>query len=329
MIFTILFWKGGDKVFEWHKTIQEMVNIIEKQLDHNFDEEITLTSLAKELGYSKFHITKRFKSLTGMTFREYLRLRKLAYSVIELRDTDNRIIDVAAKYGFCSQQAYTRAFKNAYGITPNEYRRRKMPLFLQNKQNTFDPYYLGVGESSMNKSELQEVTIEVLTLPAHKFLHVRNINSDNYFGFWALQEKIPGQDCSTICGLLDSISGKLDSVTGKIGEFDGQVGGNFFDETGRKGYVYGIRLPADYCGELPKQMLCTNVPQREYIVFAHPPFDYEKIGGSVNQAVSSAVDNYDFAAAGYKHDKTAITYQVHNPEHIGCSMYVPVIGKGL
>ena len=76
MIFTILFLKGGDKVFEWHKTIQEMVNIIEKQLDYNFDEEITLTSLAKELGYSKFHITKRFKSLTGMTFREYLRVEK-------------------------------------------------------------------------------------------------------------------------------------------------------------------------------------------------------------------------------------------------------------
>jgi hypothetical protein len=36
------------------------------------------------------------------------------------------------------------------------------------------------------------------------------------FGFWALQEKIPGQGCNTICGLLDSISGKLDSVTGKI-----------------------------------------------------------------------------------------------------------------
>lgn len=79
----------------------------------------------------------------------------------------------------------------------------------------------------MNKYELQEVTIAVLTLPAHKFLHVRNINADNYFGFWALQEKIPGQGCNIISGLLDSISGKLDSVTGKIGEFDGQIGGNF------------------------------------------------------------------------------------------------------
>jgi AraC family transcriptional regulator len=316
-------------VFEWHKTIQVMVDIIEKQLYYNFDEEITLTSLAKKLGYSKFHITKRFKSLTGMTFRDYLRLRRLAFSVIELRDTNNRIIDVAVKYGFCSQEAYTRAFKNSYGITPNEYRNKKMPLNLKSKHNTFDPYYLGIGESSMNKSELQEVTIGVLTLPAHKFLHIRNINADNYFGFWALQEKIPGQGCNTICGLLDSISGKMDSVTGKIGEFDGQIGGNFFDEAGKKGYVYGIRLPADYSCELPKQMLCIDVPQKEYMVFAHPPFDYEKIGGSVNQAVGNAVDQYDFAAAGYEHDKTAIIYHVHSPEHIGCRTYVPIVRKEL
>lgn len=73
MICTILFLQGGDKLFEWHKTIQVMIDIIEKQLYYNFDEEITLASLSKKLGYSKFHITKRFKSLTGMTFRDYLR----------------------------------------------------------------------------------------------------------------------------------------------------------------------------------------------------------------------------------------------------------------
>jgi AraC family transcriptional regulator len=311
-------------VFEWHKTIQKMVNVIEKQLEVSFDEEIALTSLANELGYSKFHITKRFKSFIGMTFRDYLRLRKLAFSVIELRDRNSRIIDIALKYGFSSQEAYTRAFKNSYKVTPNEYRKKKMPLFLQTKKNTFDPYYLGIGESSMNKAELQKVKIEVVTLPEHKFLHIKNIASDNYFGFWDLQEKIPGQDCNTICGLLDSISGKFDSVTGKVGEFDGQIGGNFFDETGKKGYVYGIRLPADYKGELPKQMLCTEVARREYIVFAHPPFDYGKIGGSVCEAVDNALKNYDFTATGYEQDKAALVYQVHSPENLGYRLYIPV-----
>lgn len=311
-------------MFEWHKTIQEMVNTIEKQLGNSFDEEITLTSLANELGYSKFHITKRFKSFTGMTFRKYLGLRKLTYSVMELRDTGSRIIDIAIKYGFCSQEAFSRAFKNSYGLTPKEYRKRRTPLMLQTKHNTFDPYYLGIGESRMNKSELQKVTTQVLTLPAHKFLHLRNIDADNYFGFWDLQEKIPDQGCNTICGLLESICGKLDSVTGKIGECDGQIGGYFFNEAGRKGYVYGIRLPAHYRGEVPKQFFCIDVPQKEYIVFSHPPFDYEKIGGSVCNAVETAASNYDFRAEGYENDKAAVIYQIHNPVQVGYILYIPV-----
>ena len=122
-------------MFEWHKTIQKMIDIIEKQIDSNFNEEITLTELADKLGYSKFHITKQFKILTQITFRNYLRFRRLAYSVMALRDSNKRIIDSAVEFGFSSQEAYTRAFKIAYGITPNEYRKKKIPLILQTKQN--------------------------------------------------------------------------------------------------------------------------------------------------------------------------------------------------
>ena len=204
-------------MFEWHKTIQRMVNIIERQIDRGNDDRIALQALAKELGYSQFHVTRQFKNLTGMTFRKYLGLRRLAYSVVELRDSDNGVIDIAMKWGFSSQEAYTRAFKRNYGMTPCVYRQRKVPLILQVRHTTFDPYFLGLGESSMSKLELQSVSATVVTLPAHKFLHIRNQDAEDYFGFWALQEKIPGQDCDTVCGLLDSISDKLDRVTGKIG----------------------------------------------------------------------------------------------------------------
>lgn len=310
-------------MFEWQRTIQRMVNIIESQLDNYFDDKVTLTSLANELNYSQYHITRRFKRLTGMTFRNYLRLRKLAFSVIELRDKKKKIIDIAIMNGFSSQEAFTRAFKDTFGITPNEFRKRKMPLVLQAKKNIFDPYYLGIGESSMSKIELQEVTVAVLTLPAHKFLHISNINSDNYWGFWALQDKIPGQGCDTICGLLDSIKEKFDSITGKIGEFDGQIGAYFYNEVGKRGYAYGIRIPTDYTFELPKQMHCIDVPQRDYIVFSHPPFDYEKISSSVFKSVETSFDNYDFKKAGYEQDKAAMVYQIHNPEHVGYRLYVP------
>ena len=64
------------------------------------------------------------------------------------------------------------------------------------------------------KQKGQDVKTYFVRIPAHKFLHIRNYESIGYWDFWQKQSKIPGQDCETICGLLDSVQGKLDDVGG-------------------------------------------------------------------------------------------------------------------
>lgn len=49
-----------------------------------------------------------------------------------------------------------------------------------------------------------------VTIPAHKFLHIRNYESNGYCNFGQKPKDVPGQDCDTICGLPDGITGKLD-----------------------------------------------------------------------------------------------------------------------
>ena len=93
-----------------------------------------------------------------------------------------------------------------------------------------------------------------VTIPAHKFLHIENRESNGYWDFWQKQSKIPGQDCETICGLLDSIQGKLDDNGGSESDGTaGQIMAYLNDPTGRLcdwGFLrtecYGVRLPADY-----------------------------------------------------------------------------------
>ena len=51
-----------------------------------------------------------------------------------------------------------------------------------------------------------DVKIYLITIPAHKFLHIKNYESNGYWDFWQKPSLIPGQDCETVCGLLDSIS---------------------------------------------------------------------------------------------------------------------------
>ena len=86
---------------------------------------------------------------------------------------------------------------------------------------------------------------------------------------------MPGQDCETICGLLDSIKGKLDDIGGSEADAAaGQLMAFINEPEGRicswgipLAESYGVRLPVDYNGEVPPQMQIMDVPAGEYIVF--------------------------------------------------------------
>ncbi len=151
-----------------------------------------------------------------------------------------------------------------------------------------------------------------VTIPAHRFLHIRNYESVGYWDFWQKQSKIPGQDCETICGLLDSIPGKLDDVGG--GQNDsgsGQLMAFINEPTGRicswgipLAESYGVRLPGDYDGSVPPQMRLMDVPEGEYIVFEHGSFDFETENAAVEEKIERAMKAFDYDATDYCLDTT-------------------------
>ncbi|SBV95448.1 Helix-turn-helix-domain containing protein AraC type [uncultured Eubacteriales bacterium] len=310
-------------MYEWHKQIKIIVDEIDECIKNRNGEAITLRFLSRKLGYSEFHTTRKFKEISGMQFRDYLRQRKLAFALKEVRDSGKSILDIAFDYGFSSHEAFTRAFKGTYGVTPSEYRKKPMPIALRTKINPFDRYFFGFGEIGMMKST-DDVKIYFVTIPAHKFLHIKNYESNGYWDFWQKQSLIPGQDCETICGLLDSIKGKLDDDSGsESNSSSGQIMAYMNDPDGRlcdwgipRTECYGVRLPFDYKGEVPPQMLMIDVPEAEYIVFEHGPFDYEQENRSVEEQMEKAMATFDFAGTGYCYDTSPgrIIFFYHDPE---------------
>ena len=279
-------------MYEWQKQIQMIVDEIDSCIKNYEDEALTLRCLSRRLGYSEFYTTRKFREISGMQLRDYLRHRKLAFALKEVRDSDKSLLHIAFDYGFSSHEAFTRAFKAAYGITPSEYRKNPLPVVLRTKINPFDRYFLGLGEIGMMKSD-EDVKIYFVTIPAHKFMHIKNYESNGYWDFWQKQSLIPGQDRETICGLLDSIKGKLDDDGGsEPNSGSGQIMAYINDPDGRLcdwGYprteCHGVRLPADYDGEVPPQLMMIDVPEAEYIVFEHGPFDYEQENRSVEEKI--------------------------------------------
>ncbi|MGC4089471.1 MAG: GyrI-like domain-containing protein [Polyangiaceae bacterium] len=117
--------------------IQRGVDFIETKLD----EDIALCDVAKVAGVSQWHFQRMFKALTGETLKTYIRSRRLAASLERLLVTELRVLDIALLAGFESQEAFARAFKQAFGLTPQKYRSlRDKSLFL--KKPRFDEEYL-------------------------------------------------------------------------------------------------------------------------------------------------------------------------------------------
>lgn len=310
-------------MYEWQRQIQQIVDEIDRCIAGYNDEALTLRRLSRKMGYSEFYTTRKFKEISGMSFREYLRQRKLAFALKEVRDTQKSFLEIAFDYGFSSHEAFTRAFKNMYGIAPSEYRKQPKPIVLRTRISSFDRYFLGLGEIGMVKST-DAIKTYFVTIPAHKFLYIKNNQSNGYWDFWEKQSQIPGQDCDTISGLLDSIKGKLDDNGGsEPNSSSGQVMAYISDPEGRlcdwgflRSECYGARLPADYQGEIPEQMLLMDVPEAEYLVFEHGPFDYEQENRSVEETVEKAMEDFDFSNTEYLYDTTPgrVIYFYHDPE---------------
>ena len=103
----------------WVKSIQRAIDYIEAHID----EEIKIENVAKEAYSSVFHFQRVFSILCGYTVGDYIRNRRLANAALDLLNSDNKVIDVAYKYGYDTPESFTRAFKNFHGVNPIDIKR--------------------------------------------------------------------------------------------------------------------------------------------------------------------------------------------------------------
>lgn len=310
---------------DWYRNIQQLVDDVDDCIRRKANDDLTLSHLASQYGYSEYHFSRKFREISGMSLRDYLRYRKLAFALKQLRDSRQSILEIALDYGFSSHEAFTRAFREAYGISPSQYRQHPVPVVLRTILKPFDCYLSEMGGISMHNTQ-SSVKTYFITIPAHKFLHIRNYESIGYWDFWQKQSQIPGQDCETICGLLGSIPGKLDDMGGDGADSSsGQIMAFINEPEGRLcswgiplAEAYGVRLPVDFTGEIPSQMQLMEVPEGEYIVFEHGPFDFQTENAAVEAKIEQAMKEFDYAASGYRLDTAQgrVFYFYHD-----CSRY--------
>lgn len=97
------------------KELNQVIDYIEEHLT----EDITLEEISEYAGVSDYHFRKIFYYLSGLTLSEYIKNRKLSEANKDLLDNE-RVTDVAFKYGYESLDGFTRAFKSWNGFLPSE-----------------------------------------------------------------------------------------------------------------------------------------------------------------------------------------------------------------
>jgi transcriptional regulator GlxA family with amidase domain len=88
----------------------------------------TVRDLAKLAGASRASFVRLFLVATGESPQRWLRARRLEQAAHLLISGDERLADIAARVGYVSEFALSRAFKRRYGLSPAVYRRQSLTL---------------------------------------------------------------------------------------------------------------------------------------------------------------------------------------------------------
>lgn len=115
-----------DRLFELEYSLNNDSNLIIAldYINENLTEEINIFSLASHINLSPIHLNQIFKKKLNITFKQYLREKRLYRSCQDLTFTTLTIKEIAEKYKYSHQSYYSTHFKDFFGLTPIQYRKR-------------------------------------------------------------------------------------------------------------------------------------------------------------------------------------------------------------
>lgn len=91
-------------------------------IEENINENIKTDIIADHLYCSKSTLEKLFRFVTNMSIRDYMIRRRMSLAARELSKESVSLLDLALKYGYGSNEAFTRAFRSVWHVTPSEYK---------------------------------------------------------------------------------------------------------------------------------------------------------------------------------------------------------------
>ena len=275
-------------------------------IEAHLDEDIGLEDVARETGYSYYHMTRLFKSAVGETVGSYINKRRLSNAAKELLYTENRIIDIAIYNGYESSEAFSRAFKDIYRISPLEYRKNKHDFFIGSKKGL---------NIDMLKHITNSITLkpEIVNFKETKIVGIRGevaLKGNGLSSLWEQFHRIYAAIPHTVPNRCDFCVCETNQTT--------------YKKNGDAIYSEMIGTEVDSFEEMPDFVVNKIVKPGKYAVFTHMGSlanlekTYDYIWGTWSLSTKEELDNReDFELY------TEQFYSMDNPDN-KIEIYIPI-----
>lgn len=101
---------------------EDIIDEITQWIDSNLHKPLKIEDVTARAGYSKWHLQRVFLQVKGENIAAYIRGKKLSLAAKDLTKSNDRVLEISFRYGFESQQSFTRSFSKKYNIPPQRYR---------------------------------------------------------------------------------------------------------------------------------------------------------------------------------------------------------------
>lgn len=103
---------------------QDVIQAVLNYVDQHFTENISLTSVARELGFSTTLLSRTFSKTIGNNFMTHVNSLRISHAKRLLRSSSYSVSEIGYLSGFQSKRTFFRNFKEVCGMTPSEYREK-------------------------------------------------------------------------------------------------------------------------------------------------------------------------------------------------------------
>ena len=204
--------------------------------------QLTLDEIAGVAGISRFHMVRAFAAATGLSVMRYVRARRLSEAARALAGGAPDILTLALEADYGSHEAFTRAFRDHFGVTPEMVR----------SSTRLDK--LGLQEAIVMDSTFSTIFKPRVSRPARHFSSPASASVTLLR--WQRRHSRP----------VAALSPTVENIPGRIGKVAYGVCCNG-DDAGNFDYIAGVEV-SDF-SDLPREFSRVRIPEQRYAVFTH------------------------------------------------------------